>query len=116
MDGGNLKTEAALKLAAIFEHHEWAKMYAKFAEVAKEEGFLELAKEFEGVARIERYHEQRFRELLQNVETDHVFKKDQPVVWICRNCGNHVYGEEAPEHCPVCGYPQSYFQLPCHNY
>lgn len=116
MDGGNLNTEEALKLAAIFEHHEWAKMYAKFAEVAKEEGSLELAKEFEGVAKIERYHEQRFRELLQNVETDHVFKKDQPVVWICRNCGNHVYGEEAPDHCPVCGYPQSYFQLPCHNY
>ena len=116
LEGGELTAEEALNSAAYFEHGEWTDMYPSFAEVAQSEGFEELAQEFLNVAAIERGHEQRFRELLKNVDTDHVFEKEQPVIWVCRHCGHRVYAKEAPDHCPVCGHPRGYFELLCHKY
>ena len=109
-------TLANLKDAFSGETHEHTSMYPDYAKIAKEEGFDDIAKLFEQAAKIERSHQMRYGELEKNIEEDRVFKKDQPVVWECRNCGNRVYGKEAPEHCPFCGYPQGFFELPCHNY
>ena len=91
-------------------------MYAEFAKVAHEEGFERIAFLFEGVAAIEKEHEERYRKLLKNVEDKLVFSKDGEAVWICRNCGHVVVGKSAPAVCPVCAHPQSFFELKKENY
>ncbi len=100
-----------LKDAASGENYEWTQMYKEFAEVAREEGFNEIADAFEGVAKIEKEHEERYLALLKNIEDGLVFKKDKVVVWKCRNCGHIHVGEEAPEVCPVCNHPKAYFEV-----
>ena len=102
--------------AAQGENYEWTDMYDRMADEAEEEGFHDLAKKFRGVAAIEKRHEERYRALLHNVETKAVFEKSEVVVWECRNCGHIVVGTKAPEVCPVCAHPQSYFELHKENY
>jgi len=102
--------------AAEGENYEWTDMYDRMADEAEEEGFHELAQKFRGVAAIEKRHEERYRALLRNVETKAVFEKSDVVVWECRNCGHIVVGLKAPEVCPVCAHPQSYFELHKENY
>ena len=102
--------------AAEGENYEWTDMYDRMADEAEEEGFHDLAKKFRGVAAIEKRHEERYRALLHNVETKAVFEKSDVVVWECRNCGHIVVGLKAPEVCPVCAHPQSYFELHKENY
>ena len=114
--GGIGTTADNLKAAAAGENDEWTDMYARMAKEAEEEGFLDIAKLFHGVAAIEKEHEERYLALLNNVETDTVFKKNQKAVWICRNCGHIVDSAEAPEKCPVCDHPQAYFMLRVINY
>ncbi len=114
--GGLGTTSDNLLSAAEGENFEWTDMYAEFAKVAREEGFEELAEKFEGVAKIEKHHEERYRALLHNVETKQVFEKSEVKVWECRNCGHICVGTKAPETCPVCNHPQSYFELVCENY
>ena len=94
----------------------WTKMYKKFAKVAREEGFEEIAKQFEGVAAIEKDHQKRYEALLNNLRAQKVFKKDTQVVWVCRNCGHKVKSDKAPEVCPVCAHPQAYFEVSIKNY
>jgi len=109
-------TSENLKAAAEGEKLEWGTLYPNFAEVAKEEGFKDVARTFCMVAKVEKYHERRYLKLLANVEKGKVFKKDAPIKWKCRNCG-HVYeGNEAPEKCPVCEHAKSYFEVWCENY
>ncbi|MGB4934686.1 MAG: rubrerythrin family protein [Ruminococcus bromii] len=104
-------------LAAVEgENYEWTDMYEDFAKTAEEEGFTELAHKFRLVAAIEKHHEERYRALLRNVETAEVFKRSEIKVWECRNCGHIVVGKEAPEVCPVCNHPQSYFEIHAENY
>ena len=91
-------------------------MYDEFARVAEEEGFLALAKQFRGVAAVEKEHEERYRKLLENVETAQVFAKAGVTVWVCRNCGHIHIGTEAPKACPVCAHPQAYFEVRATNY
>ena len=98
------------------ENYEWTDMYDGFAKTAEEEGFPELAVKFRMVAEIEKHHEERYRALLHNVEAQEVFKKSEVKVWECRNCGHIVVGTKAPEVCPVCAHPQSYFELHAENY
>ena len=105
-----------LKDAAAGENSEWTDMYARMAKEAKEEGFEDIAKLFSGVAKIEKEHEERYLALLKNIEDGTVFKKNQKVVWICRNCGHIVDSAEAPDKCPVCDHPKAYFQLRVINY
>lgn len=105
-----------LKDAANGENYEWTEMYDEFAKVAKEEGFDHIAYLFEEVGKIEKHHEERFRKLLDNIESGKVFVKEEPKMWICRNCGHIHYGDKAPEVCPVCSHPQSYFELKAENY
>ncbi len=105
-----------LKSAAKGENEEWTDMYARMAKEAKEEGFTDIAKLFEGVGAIEKEHEERYLALLSNIENGTVFKKNQKTVWICRNCGHIVDAIEAPEKCPVCDHPQAYFMLRVINY
>ena len=102
--------------AAEGENYEWTDMYEHFAKDAEEEGFPELAAKFRGVAAIEKAHEDRYRALLTNVETAQVFEKGSVKVWECRNCGHLVIGTKAPEVCPVCNHPQSYFEVREENY
>ena len=102
--------------AVAGENYEWTDMYAEFAKTAEEEGFDELAKKFRLVAAIEKSHEERYRALLKNVETAAVFEKSEVKVWECRNCGHIVVGTKAPEVCPVCAHPQSYFEVHAENY
>ena len=102
--------------AADGENYEWTDMYAGFADVAEAEGFPELAKKFRLVAAIEKHHEERYRALLRNVETAQVFEKSEVKVWECRNCGHIVVGTKAPEKCPTCDHPQSYFEVNAENY
>ena len=109
-------TAENLLAAAEGENYEWTDMYDGFAKTAEEEGFPELAAKFRLVAAIEKHHEERYRALLQNVETAKVFEKSEVKVWECRNCGHVVVGTEAPEVCPVCDHPQSYFELHAENY
>ncbi len=104
-------TEENLAAAAGGEHHEWSSMYPDFAKVAKEEGFDVIAKVFEFIAVAEKQHEKRYNDLLKNVKENKVFKKDKPVVWRCLNCGYLHEGDEAPQSCPACAHPQSYFEL-----
>ena len=109
-------TAANLTAAAAGENYEWTEMYDEFAKTAEEEGFPELAAKFRGVAAIEKMHEERYRALLNNVETKAVFEKSTVQVWECRNCGHIVVGTKAPEVCPVCAHPQSYFEVHAENY
>ncbi len=105
-----------LKDAADGEHYEWTDMYANFAKVAREEGFTRIAYLFEAVGKIEKEHEERYLTLLNNIKEDKVFKKDGKVVWQCRNCGHIHEGDSAPEKCPVCDHPISYFEILNKNY
>ncbi|MDO4612313.1 MAG: rubrerythrin family protein [Candidatus Saccharibacteria bacterium] len=109
-------TEENLEAAAAGENYEWTDMYNEFAKVAREEGFEELAQKFEGVAAIEKTHEERYLKLLANVREKKVFSKDGEAIWICRNCGHIVIGKDAPELCPVCAHPQAYFEVRAVNY
>jgi rubrerythrin len=109
-------TSENLREAADGENYEWTDMYEGFARTAEAEGFPELAAKFRGVAAIEKHHEERYRALLRNVETAEVFKKSSVKIWECRNCGHIVIGTEAPEICPVCAHPQSYFEVNAENY
>lgn len=109
-------TAENLLAAAECENYEWTDMYEDFAKTAEEEGFTELAHKFRLVAAIEKHHEERYRALLRNVETAEVFKRSEIKVWECRNCGHIVVGKEAPEVCPVCNHPQSYFEIHAENY
>ena len=109
-------TTVNLEDAAAGENFEWTEMYAEFAKVAKEEGFTKLAYLFEAVGKIEKEHEERYRKLLANIEGGLVFSKDGDAVWQCLNCGHIVIGKNAPEICPVCAHPQSYFQVRSENY
>ena len=114
--GGLGDTAANLLSAAEGENYEWTDMYATFAKEAEEEGFTDLAAKFRMVADIEKSHEERYRKLLSNVEMQEVFKKSEMKIWECRNCGHLVMGKEAPEVCPVCAHPQSYFEVRAENY
>ena len=105
-----------LKDAADGENYEWTDMYDGFAKVAKEEGFDHISYLFTEVGKIEKEHEERYRKLLSNIENGKVFLKDQPKMWICRNCGHIHFGDKAPEKCPVCDHPQSYFEERANNY
>lgn len=109
-------TKENLKAAADGENFEWTDMYEEFAKTAEAEGFPELAAKFRGVAAIEKAHEERYRALLNNVETAKVFEKSEVKVWECRNCGHICVGTNAPEVCPVCNHPQSYFEVREENY
>lgn len=109
-------TAENLAAAASGENYEWTDMYENFAKTAEEEGFDDLAKKFRMVAAIEKRHEERYRALLKNVETQKVFEKCEVKVWECRNCGHIAVGVKAPEVCPVCAHPQSYFEISADNY
>ena len=109
-------TPENLKAAAEGENYEWTDMYDGFAKTARKEGFEAIAKLFEGVAAIEKHHEERYRKLLKNVEDKVVFSKDGDAIWQCRNCGHIVVGKEAPAVCPVCAHPQAYFEVSKENY
>lgn len=109
-------TAENLLSAALGENYEWTDMYAGFAQTAEKEGFPELAAKFRLVAAVEKHHEERYRALLKNIETAQVFEKSEVKVWECRNCGHIVVGTKAPEVCPTCNHPQSYFELLAENY
>lgn len=109
-------TPENLKDAAEGENYEWTDMYATFAKEAREEGFDKIAELFEGVAAIEKEHEERYRKLLANIEDEVVFSKDGDVIWQCVNCGHICVGQKAPEVCPVCAHSQAYFQVKPENY
>ncbi len=109
-------TPENLAAAAEGENYEWTDMYATFAREAREEGFEELAIQFEGVAAIEKEHEERYRKLLKNIEDELVFSREGDVIWQCSNCGHIQVGKKAPELCPVCAHPRAYFQLKAENY
>jgi len=109
-------TAENLRAAAEGERHEWGTLYPNFAETAEEEGFTDAARTFRMVAKVEAYHERRYRKLLESMELVKIFKKDSTVMWKCRNCGYVFEGKETPEKCPVCEHPKSYFELWCENY
>ena len=109
-------TEENLVAAAAGENEEWTQMYAEMARDAEAEGFLALAAQFEGVAKIEKTHEERYLKLLDNLKKGEVFKKGEKVMWFCRNCGHVEIAESAPAVCPVCKHPQAYFQVKAENY
>ena len=117
LEGGAVKsTPENLAAAADGENYEWTDMYVDFAKTAREEGFDEIADKFEAVALIEKHHEERYRRLLKNINDAKVFSKDGDTIWICRNCGHVVIGKNAPEVCPVCDHPQSYFEVKADNF
>ena len=117
LHGGSVADTATnLKDAAEGENFEWTDMYARMAKEAREEGFEEIALKFEYVAKVEKEHEERYRKLLANVEGDVVFSKDGDVIWQCINCGHIMVGKKAPEVCPTCNHPKSYFQVKPENY
>ena len=109
-------TAENLSAAADGENYEWTDMYEEFAKTAEEEGFTALAAKFRLVGAIEKRHEERYRALLKNIETNEVFEKSTVKIWECRNCGHIVVGEKAPEVCPVCAHPKSYFEVMAENY
>lgn len=115
-DGAVPETTENLKDAIAGEDYETTDMYKKFAEVAREEGFDEIAQKFEGVGAIEKEHEERYQKLLKNIDDDIVFRSDKVTVWKCRNCGHIFVGDEAPEICPVCSHPRSFFEIRATNY
>lgn len=117
LHGGEIgSTDANLKDAAAGENYEWTDMYAQFAKEAKEEGFDQIAFLFEAVGKIEKEHEERYLKLLENVENGLVFSKDGDVMWRCINCGHLHFGKTAPQICPVCAHPQSFFEVKAENY
>ncbi len=117
LHGGKVPTTTQnLSDAADGENFEWTDMYARFAQEAREEGFEDIARQFEGVAAIEKEHEERYRKLLKNIEDGLVFSRDGDMIWQCSNCGHICIGKKAPEVCPVCNHPQSYFQIKAENY
>lgn len=116
LHGGVPSTEVNLEDAANGENYEWTDMYANFAKEAREEGFDHIANLFEGVAAIEKEHEERYRALLKNVKEGSVFKKGSISIWQCSNCGHICVGTDAPEICPVCAHPKAYFQIKAENY
>ena len=117
LHGGEIPdTVTNLKEAADGENYEWTDMYSEFAKIARSEGFDRIAYLFEGVAKIEKEHEERYRKLLENIEGGSVFSKDGDKIWKCRNCGHIVIGKEAPKVCPICSHPQSYFEIKAENY
>ena len=105
-----------LKAAAEGEKMEWGTLYPNFADVAEKEGFKDVATTFRMIAKVETYHERRYNKLLESVQADKVFKRDQPIKWKCRNCGYVFEGKEVPEKCPVCTHPKSYFEAWVENY
>ena len=109
-------TAENLEAAAAGENYEWTDMYATFAKEAEEEGFEEIAAKFRLVAKIEKSHEERYLKLLSNVQMQQVFEKSEEIMWECRNCGHLVIGKKAPQVCPVCAHPQSYFEVRKENY
>ena len=115
-DGAIPDTMENLLDAAAGENYEWTDMYSEFAKVAKEEGFDRIAYLFEGVAAIEKEHEERYRKLIENIEGGLVFSRDGDKIWKCRNCGHIVIGKDAPKVCPICAHPQSYFEIKAENY
>ena len=117
LEGGSIRsTEENLKAAASGENFEWTDMYDRMAREAEEEGFDDIAAKFRAVAAIEKHHEERYLKLLKNIEDKVVFSRDGDCIWQCRNCGHIVVGKAAPEICPVCDHPQSYFELKAENY
>ena len=117
LNGGSIPdTMTCLEMAAGGEHDEWTEMYPRMAKEAKEEGFTQLAALFTMVAQIEKEHEERYRELAENLKNNKVFAREEQQVWQCRNCGYTYIGKSAPLKCPVCAHPQSYFELKKHNY
>lgn len=117
LEGGAVKdTISNLKDAAMGENYEWTNMYARMAEEAEEEGFTEIANRFRLVAAIEKHHEERYKKLLDNIEKGIVFSRNDDRIWICRNCGHIVIGKVAPEVCPTCNHPKSYFEIKAENY
>ena len=117
LNGGSVSDTATnLADAANGENFEWTDMYARMAKEAREEGFDEIAEKFEQVGAIEKHHEERYRKLLKNIQDAIVFSRDGDVIWQCANCGHIVIGKKAPEVCPVCDHPQSYFQIKAENY
>ena len=117
LNGGEIgDTVQNLKLAAEGENYEWTDMYAEFAKTAKEEGFDHIAYLFEQVALIEKEHEERYKKLLNNIEKGITFSSDGDTIWICRNCGHVVIGKNAPDVCPVCNHPKSFFERKANNY
>ncbi|MBR4261483.1 MAG: rubrerythrin family protein [Clostridia bacterium] len=115
-DGEVPTTTQNLSDAAAGENYEWTDMYDRMAKEAKEEGFDHIAYLFEAVGRIEKEHEERYKKLLENIEGGLVFSKDGDAIWKCRNCGHIVIGKQAPEVCPVCNHPKSYFEVKAENY
>ena len=115
-DGEIPDTKTNLLNAADGEAYEWTDMYDEFAKVAEEEGFTKIAFLFRSVGEIEKHHEERYRKLLKNIEDEIVFSSDGDTIWICRNCGHVVVGPKAPEVCPVCNHPKSYFERSANNY
>ena len=115
-DGKIPTTTENLKAAADGENYEWTDMYDRMAREAKEEGFDNIAYLFEAVGKIEKEHEARYKKLLENIEGDLVFSRDGDRIWKCRNCGHIVIGKKAPEVCPVCAHPKSYFEINAENY
>lgn len=109
-------TEENLIAAAEGEHEEWTKMYKEMAATAREEGFHALADQFDGVGKVEKSHEERYLKLVENIQNGEVFKKSSIKVWYCRNCGHLEYGTDAPQICPVCDHPRSYFEIKAENY
>ena len=109
-------TMTNLEDAANGENYEWTEMYANFAKEAEEEGFTDVARLFKAVAAIEKEHEERYKRLLENIKQERVFKKEESVVWVCRNCGHVHVGKTAPKVCPTCNHPQSYFEMKSVNY
>lgn len=116
LNNGVDDTKRNLELAAEGENYEWTDMYPQFAKEAREEGFDNIADLFEKVAEVENQHEQRYKKLLENVENGLVFSRDGEMIWQCLNCGHICIGKKAPEVCPVCAHPQSYFQIKPENY
>ncbi len=117
LNGGKVSdTPTNLEDAANGENFEWTDMYDRMAKEADEEGFPEIAEKFRAVGEIEKHHEERYRKLLQNINDKVVFSRDGDVIWQCANCGHIVIGKDAPEICPVCDHPQSYFQIKAENY
>ena len=116
LHGGIPDTATNLEDAAAGENYEWTDMYAGFAKTAREEGFDHIATLFEGVAKVEKEHEERYRSLLKNAQEGLVFSRDVDMIWVCRNCGHIHVGKAAPEVCPVCAHPKAYFELKAKNY
>jgi rubrerythrin len=117
LEGGAIRdTMSNLKAAAEGENYEWTDMYDRMAKEAEEEGFTEIATKFRLVAAIEKHHEERYKKLLQNIEEGIVFSRDDDRIWKCRNCGHIVIGKKAPEVCPTCNHPKSFFEISAENY